>query len=301
MADRHMVGMKSRCAAPDCKTWAYFNLPGEQRGFFCSSHKEPGMVDVVNKLCGHPGCNKHPNFNHPGMQHAIACSQHKEPGMVNVNIRDRQCLLPECSKYPSCNYPGQADGLYCGKHKAEGMVNVTSRHCAYEGCIKQPNFNHDGSQRGLYCCAHKEPGMINVVSKPCAHPGCQKQPSFNFPGQTQVTPVTLEVLLVAWLCMRSCLSGLTRERGYSIQVCVAERMVMGMQGLYCSPHKQPGMINVKQKHCAFERCTNRPSFNFPGANFLSYDSVCYKERQTLPCHVHNRSWEGSIIHFNATG
>lgn len=49
------------------------------------------------------------------------------------------------------------------------------------------------------------------------------------------------------------------------QLVPAECVVTGMQGLYCSPHKQPGMINVKQKHCAFEGCTNRPSFNFPGA------------------------------------
>ena len=256
-----MVGMKSRCAAPDCKTWAYFNRPGEQRGLFCSTHRELDMVDVVNKLCGHPGCQKHPNFNHPGAPHAIACSTHKEPGMVNVNIRDRQCLLPECSKYPSCNYPGNTDGLYCGKHKAEGMINVTSRHCAFENCMKQPNFNHDGSQRGLYCCAHKEPGMINVVSKPCAHPGCQKQPSFNFRGQTQVcshhrSNCSNESSFCFWqdpLMLRcDCLW------------CNRDSLIASMQGLYCSPHKQPGMVNVKQKHCAYENCTNRPSFNFPG-------------------------------------
>ena len=224
------------------------------------------MVDVVNKLCSHPGCNKHPNFNHPGTQHAIACSQHKEPGMVNVNIRDRQCLLPECSKYPSCNYPGQTDGLYCGKHKAEGMVNVTSRHCAHEGCIKQPNFNHEGSQRGLYCCAHREPGMINVVSKPCVHPGCQKQPSFNFPGQSQVQAMPV---LFSWQHAPHQLA-LLQEASSSCHTCcmlincTVKSGFAAVQGLYCSPHKQPGMVNVKQKHCAFEGCTNRPSFNFPG-------------------------------------
>ena len=50
----------------------------------------------------------------------------------------------------------------------------------------------------------------------------------------------------------------------------AKHLVMPMQGLYCSPHKQPGMINVKQKHCAFEGCTNRPSFNFPGASLTIF-------------------------------
>lgn len=37
-----------------------------------------------------------------------------------------------------------------------------------------------------------------------------------------------------------------------------------VQGLYCSPHRQPGMVNVKQKRCAAEGCTNRPSFNHQG-------------------------------------
>ena len=65
--------MKSRCAQPDCRTWAYFNHPGEPRGLYCSAHKEAGMVDVVNKLCQHPECSKHPNFNHPGSTQAVFC------------------------------------------------------------------------------------------------------------------------------------------------------------------------------------------------------------------------------------
>ena len=54
-------------------------------------------------------------------------------------------------------------------------------------------------------------------------------------------------------------------------------LIASTQGLYCSPHKQPGMVNVKQKHCAYENCTNRPSFNFPGEH-QSCDSSTAKRR-----------------------
>ena len=46
-----------------------------------------------------------------------------------------------------------------------------------------------------------------------------------------------------------------------------------MQGLYCSPHRQPGMVNVKQKRCVTEGCTNRPSFNNPGDHNPVFCSV----------------------------
>ncbi|CAL8467240.1 g6776 [Coccomyxa elongata] len=253
-----MVGMKSRCTHPGCKTWAYFNNQGEQRGYFCSAHKEPGMVDVVNKLCEHPNCNKHPNFNHPGATHAQFCSQHKEPGMVNVNIRDRQCAVQLCSKYPSCNFPGQTDGLYCGKHKEEGMVNVTSRHCAYPGCIKQPNFHHPGNTRGMFCCAHKSEGMVNVVSKPCQHPGCTKQPSFNFPGQSQglycsphKQPGMVNVK------QKHCgADGCTNRPSFNFPGTNS--------GIFCSAHKLENMVDVRNKHCAHPDCNKCPSFNYPG-------------------------------------
>lgn len=36
-------------------------------------------------------------------------------------------------------------------------------------------------------------------------------------------------------------------------------------GLYCSQHKQDGMIDIKHKRCMFPDCTKRPSFNYTGA------------------------------------
>ena len=50
-----------------------FHTAGNARGLFCSTHKEPGMVNVVSKPCQHPGCTKQPSFNMPG------CTQAQPP------------------------------------------------------------------------------------------------------------------------------------------------------------------------------------------------------------------------------
>ena len=55
-----------------------------------------------------------------------------------------------------------------------------------------------------------------------------------------------------------------------------------MQGLYCSPHRQAGMVNVKQKRCVTEGCTNRPSFNNPGDHNPVFCSVHKLEGMVRP-------------------
>lgn len=36
-----------------------FNFPGERLPVYCQNHKEPNMVDVLNRLCTYPGAH-HP-------------------------------------------------------------------------------------------------------------------------------------------------------------------------------------------------------------------------------------------------
>ena len=65
------------CATEDCKTSARFNHVGEQKGKFCSRHKEPGMVDIVHPHCKIEGCTTLASFNMPGESRGEYCSQHK--------------------------------------------------------------------------------------------------------------------------------------------------------------------------------------------------------------------------------
>jgi hypothetical protein len=42
------------------------------------------MVDVVNKICNHESCDKHPTFGLKGSKKGLFCSDHKGPEMIDV-------------------------------------------------------------------------------------------------------------------------------------------------------------------------------------------------------------------------
>ena len=65
------------CATEDCKTSARFNHLGEQKGKFCSRHKEPGMVDIVHPHCKIEGGNTLASFYMQGESRGEYCSQNK--------------------------------------------------------------------------------------------------------------------------------------------------------------------------------------------------------------------------------
>ena len=76
-----------------CSKRAEWGLTGGHRTR-CTTHKEPGMVDLNNRrCCDHPdGCSKQPNFGLSGSP-AIRCATHKEPGMVNVHYGQGEGLI----------------------------------------------------------------------------------------------------------------------------------------------------------------------------------------------------------------
>jgi hypothetical protein len=200
----------------DCNKRPTFNLEGEKKGFYCSTHKKEGMINVINKTC--LDCNKRPNFNIEGQKTALYCSEHKKEGMVNVI--DKTCL--DCNKQPKFNVEGEKKGLYCSTHKKEDMVDVKNKTCL--DCNKQPKFNVEGGKKGLYCSTHKKEDMVDVINKTCLD--CNKRPSFNL--ETEKIP------------------------------------------LYCFAHKNTDMINVKSKTCKSQWCTT-----FVGKKYDGYCVFCY--------------------------
>jgi len=48
------------------------------------------------------------------------------------------------------------------------------------------------------------------------------------------------------------------------------------KAIYCSKHKQEGMIDVKHKTCQFEGCQTRSSFGYIGSKKAIY---CSKHKQ----------------------
>ena len=78
-----------------------FNIKGETKALYCSTHKLDGMVNVKDKTCIHPGCTIIPNYNKPGETKAFYCLKHKLDNMVNV--KKKICIQ---SNYLSVLTPG---------------------------------------------------------------------------------------------------------------------------------------------------------------------------------------------------
>ena len=57
-------------------------------------------------------------------------------------------------------------------------------------------------------------------------------------------------------------------------------------GIYCSQHKEEGMIDVKHKTCAHEGCTTRPSYNLPGQTIAIY---CNQHKEEGMIDVKNKT------------
>ena len=170
------------CKEHGCKTRPYFNLEGNTKPIYCSTHKKEGMIDVKNKTCIYEGCKIIPIYNLEGLTKGIYCSTHKKEGMVNV--KDKTCIYEGCKIQPIYNLEGEKNPIYCLTHKKEGMVNVRHKICIYEGCKIIPNFNVEGNTNALYCSTHKKEGMIDVRHKICIYEGCKIRPNFNVEGNT---------------------------------------------------------------------------------------------------------------------
>jgi hypothetical protein len=128
------------------------------------------MVDVTHKNCIHPGCKVRPTYNLEGETREVYCTTHKLEGMVD--IKSKPCIHPGCRTRPIYNLEGESKALYCATHKLEGMIDVKNNTCIYPGCKKQPSFNNDGEPKAIYCATHKLEGMVDVKSKTCKSDWC---------------------------------------------------------------------------------------------------------------------------------
>jgi len=162
-----------------CPKTSSFNFPGQTPAIRCVEHKEPGMINVVQKNCEYEGCTKQPCYNLPTEHFGKFCATHKNKDMVNV--RERRCEDDECIKKPFYNLPSETKGRFCKEHKGEGMVDVLSNSCSHDDCNKRATFNHPGEE-AKFCGTHKEDGMVDVKTHRCEYTECMTVPVFNLPG-----------------------------------------------------------------------------------------------------------------------
>ena len=164
-----------------CGIRASFNIQDLKWGRFCSSHKEIGMINVLDPKCEKEGCNKRPTYNFEDETKKRFCKDHKELMMVNVN--DKKCKEDGCNKRPTFNYKGENKGIYCTGHKKEQMIDVKNKTCERDDCSKQPRFNYEGETKGKFCKEHKEDEMVDIKHRCCKYIGCKIQPTFNYEGE----------------------------------------------------------------------------------------------------------------------
>ena len=244
------------CKEENCTTRSGYNIPGETRGIYCKIHKKPGMVNVVSTKCQENNCTTQAGYNLLGETKALYCSAHKKPGMVN--IKSHKCHEDNCIKQPHYNLPGETKGKYCVTHKQEGMIDVIGKKCQDPDCTTHPGYNVPGETKGIYCAVHKQEGMIDVIGKKCQDPGCIKRPCYNLPGEKRgIYCVTHKKLGMIDVKNKRCQEpDCPKQASYNLP---GEK-----RGTYCATHKKPGMFHIGSKLCQENNCTTIPSYNLPG-------------------------------------
>lgn len=157
----------------------------------------------------------------------------------------KTCQSPGCQAKARYNTPSPENmktknAIYCKEHAkelckkgAEKMVDLCQRRCEHKDCPIQPSFNIPGSSIGRFCKKHKEEGMVCTVREFCTHKLSPEE------QETTTTPVgrsayaTCNPLVVARKSL-TC----KNFASYNFNTAVPRRP------LFCSNHKQEGMVNV---------------------------------------------------------
>ena len=241
-----------------------YNYAGFTYGIVCKPHLilHPDgylLVNVINKLCDFPGGCKTTGSRkvqdcpeYPG----VYCAHHSKiirelTGKLVLYPWLRHCQEPLCPKLASFGYEEDEEYSFCSDHKAEDMVNlrlIKCPICKEQGIEKGANFGFKGNPE-RFCCGHKLPGMVNLSKKKCNTSGCKTMAGFGPEGgkpiccKKCIPPGENYINLVKATCLNP---NCSHEPSFNF---------FGLSAKYCSFHKEPGMINVKDRKC--EECLDQ--------------------------------------------
>jgi hypothetical protein len=260
----------------NCTKKATFNILGE-RAKYCATHKEPNMVDVLNKKCE---CNSsQPRWNFEGLK-PICCVLCKKEGMIETHRK--KCF---CGKVrPTFNFEG-LKAEFCNSCKSENMINVVDDRCFCKK-LTSPNFNYEGL-RPKYCFECKLPNMVDTRNPKCA---CGSRPNFNFEGLKPKFCAMCKVDgmidlvhnmcvcgksqpsfnyegLVAKYCIECKLSDMVSRNKLCLCSCKKVQPTYNFEGLqpkFCIKCKEDNMIDVKHPKCKTPLCYTRPQDKYDG-------------------------------------
>ena len=269
---------KDKGGCETCGIRASFNIEGETRGRFCSTHKALGMVNVVDKRCESSGCTSQPSFNFVGESKGRFCKAHSEPNMVDVI--NKTCESLGCTSRPSFNFVGESKSRFCKAHSEPNMVDVINKTCESSGCTFRPSFNFVGESNGRFCKAHSEPNMVDVKNKRCEHPECKgTRASYGFCGQ-QVSS-----------CAKHKTSQMFQRPTRPCTDC-KEQAEFGLnEPLHCLAHQQPNEISLISQAC--EGCHRVDILN-KNRRCISF---CEPEAQYQQLKKHEKAQEIMVLKY----
>ena len=285
------------CEATDCNKNAYFNNQNEKTGRFCSSHKEPDMINVKDKRCSQDGCCQRPSFNILGKK-PLYCGTHKLSEMVNVMTKF--CEHEGCLITPVYNSPDKKAGKFCATHKEPNMINVVNNMCGQDGCNNAPSFGIVGN-RPTHCGQHKTEEMVNVKHKKCQYDGCEKTPTYAISTEKVPTHCSThksdEMINVKH---KKC-------EHADCNLIPSYNIIGEKNAKYCKTHKLDGMVDITHRKCDIDGCVNRPLYNLavePIAKFCithkteDMIDVCNKKCLNEWCvnRAYNKDYDGHCLH-----
>jgi hypothetical protein len=284
-----------------CGIRANFNYKDIRYGKFCKEHKEPGMVDVINKKCIEEGCPKTPVYNFQGQITRLYCKDHCKPGMIN--LKDKLCI--SCNKQASYNYEGETKAIYCKEHSKDNMILVKGHTCKEEGCLSRAMYNYPNNP-AHYCKKHSKNGMIEIKKRIlCLFEGCKILPSYNYKGEKSIYCAEHKLKDMILVRTKKCLlcdkqptynypqekvklycKEHSKEDMISLNksnLCLSCDKVAifnyenKKKPIYCKEHCENNMIDIIHKTCYKEDCKTRASYGYCGQSVSS----CIKHKNEI--------------------
>lgn len=165
----------------------------------------------------------------------------------------------QCDKV--ANY-GLAEILHCGDHRLPNEKNLRAKYC--DECDRQASF---GFLVPSKCSDHKLDDMTDLKHKSCNHPGCDKrQAKGSFCSEHGTGKNTKH---------RTCYCG--KIASYSNE---------GGRPEFCNDHKEPGMVNVKNKPKEEVKCLEHGE---------SKCDLCFYELNPTSERTINHNYKSSMI------
>ena len=240
---------------------------------------------------------------------AVYCKNHSK--MVQIgedrqqDVRSPRCHFLACRKHPVYGDARLQIAIYCADHRYAHHVDCINRICAHvEGCSRQASFAAPDSRTPIFCLAHKEPHHVNVRSPRCLHYNettkerCNKQRSFGIKGGPPSycrahSNSSLHVNVVSPICQH--VLGCAKIPSFG--------SIEEGQLLFCSRHRQPHHINLRQRNVTADQRRRRKSARVclhPGCNtraiFGDPDSRDPAQgRAAVACKVHRLAHHVDLV------